>query len=840
MQISQPLRRKKAVQFSTKKNLFICAELPEPKDDTSDSSSETESDSEELSMEHCQTSRNQQFRTRRNFVLLKHVLVFLLRITQRLEYRRLYGVPKYTLNPHFMPLELIRRNLNYNSQGYGVGLSNDQSTMSLAAKQKKKPRLLFYPKQLGIQIWHLANIVTVCFLLIYVPPSIAFAIDNHFFIVINYIIDLFFIADLILNFNITFELPDGSFETNRWAIAKKYLLGHFVVDLLVSFPVSWIIERDFNAPIQYNKALRALKVPKLMATLRLTKRFDLPTIFMILKLGNMWKYKIKSNEGFFKILWMIMLVFLAVHIGACIWIIIGSVDIFDSHTWIIQESLTRLSDAELYVAAVYYCLVVFTTVGYGDIYSANSLERCFTILWMMFGIGFYSFVISFIMQHFTNIDTPKTLFAKKLKQLKSLTDYRHIPSGLFDAVRKNLRYASTVISYRWVEYSKSFYQHLPLELKYNFSRELHREVLKSPFFDSNNDAFAVRILERLKPVKLKRNQFMWSKDDIPSNIVFIVEGKMFYMMDNIYYSRPEKRKQEEKTHQLQFIQIDSERRSLTRDELQENQPSKKSVTTPRRSFRNLIKMFNLFGQKDVKKTFSDKNTAESEFKNYAQIRKHLLVDPSSTSEIRDLPLVSFRLFGTGSYLGEEEILWPAPRKYYLKAATDVQLMVLARTDFEKIVKEEFPQIYKKISDHAILRIGWFDKMKRSVLKRIYTTLKKTDSKQFYTDTKIIIEKSANKIRKEREIYQAPRLDAIIETTEDANLLQNLMPINPGEVFEPNKFGLEKTFARERANSPGLMKMYSNWHSRLIRAAEGKAIENGEEFLGGNSRQSRGG
>lgn len=83
---------------------------------------------------------------------------------------------------------------------------------------------------------------------------------------------------------------------------------------------------------------------------------------------------------------------------------------------------------------------------------------------------------------------------------------------------------------------------LPLDLKYAFYKELHREVINCPFFDSNNDAFALRIMEKLKPVKLKANSFYWGKGDLASCIVFIVKGSVFYMMDNIFY-KPKNYKQ---------------------------------------------------------------------------------------------------------------------------------------------------------------------------------------------------------------------------------------------------------------------------------------------------------
>ncbi len=63
-------------------------------------------------------------------------------------------------------------------------------------------------------------------------------------------------------------------------------------------------------------------------------------------------------------------------------------------------------------------------------------------------------------------------------------------------------------------------------------REVHGELFKSPFFDTKNDQFILRVMSCLTPVKLKKNEFLWKKNDISNYIVFITRGKIFMMMDN--------------------------------------------------------------------------------------------------------------------------------------------------------------------------------------------------------------------------------------------------------------------------------------------------------------------
>lgn len=87
-------------------------------------------------------------------------------------------------------------------------------------------------------------------------------------------------------------------------------------------------------------------------------------------------------------------------------------------------------------------------------------------------------------------------------------------------------------------------------------------------------------------------------------------------------------------------------------------------------------------------------------------------------------MLAFRSFGPGSYLGEDEIFFPTSRKYYLKTATNVEMMVLSRTDFDQIVKEEFPEIYNKLKDYCELRNGFLNEIKKKLLKNIASMYKK--------------------------------------------------------------------------------------------------------------------
>ena len=50
----------------------------------------------------------------------------------------------------------------------------------------------------------------------------------------------------------------------------------------------------------------------------------------------------------------------------------------------------------LYLTSMYWAMSTMSTVGYGDISAETDMERIFSILWMIYGIGFFSVVIGSI------------------------------------------------------------------------------------------------------------------------------------------------------------------------------------------------------------------------------------------------------------------------------------------------------------------------------------------------------------------------------------------------------------------------------------------------------------
>jgi hypothetical protein len=328
---------------------------------------------------------------------------------------------------------------------------------------------------------------------------------------------------------------EDKYETCRKKIAVKYLGSYFLVDLITSIPLSFLLDFKQNSISGVNKLFRLYKLPKLFAATIKTKLFNLIDILKILKFKEFYRYQIRAKAPLFRTIFVTVVTFLVMHIGACVFIFLGRIQSPNLDTWISILDEAATSPVEIYTTAIYYCFVVLTTVGYGDVVSRSNYEMFFTLFWMVGGIAFYSFTISLITLFFTSKFNRKTLLEKKIISFEKYVQENKLPPQLREDIKKFLHFVSHKISYRWTERERNVIENLPLELKYDFFTEVHRELmLECPFFRTRDINFKVKIMSLLKPLFVKKGEYIWKKNDNSNFIIFIEKGHVDLITDNIF------------------------------------------------------------------------------------------------------------------------------------------------------------------------------------------------------------------------------------------------------------------------------------------------------------------
>lgn len=128
----------------------------------------------------------------------------------------------------------------------------------------------------------------------------------------NYLIDIFFLTDIILNFRTSFiNILTGDEITDSKSIAINYIGGRFWIDLVSSIPFEIVLPLFINEEISRKFSL--LSMLKLFRVLRLSR------IITYMNESD----DVKLTLRLFKVCFFLLLY---IHITACFWFYVTNID----------------------------------------------------------------------------------------------------------------------------------------------------------------------------------------------------------------------------------------------------------------------------------------------------------------------------------------------------------------------------------------------------------------------------------------------------------------------------------------------------------------------------------
>uniref|UniRef100_A0A383WLL7 Ion transport domain-containing protein n=1 Tax=Tetradesmus obliquus TaxID=3088 RepID=A0A383WLL7_TETOB len=256
------------------------------------------------------------------------------------------------------------------------------------------PPWVVHPYDIAAQCWWTFILVTVVATLFLEPFNLAWSEypglyplsswDTLFAIAYFYV----YASDVLLNFCVAYHAEDGELVTDLPSIARHYAAsGRLWADLATTIPFDWIVLEVMG--LQESNSTLAWYI-SLLRLLRLGRAYRLYG----------WVQNLTYNQTLSLLAVTLArnfaLCFFTVHWGACGFWYIARQGGFSPQTWVganMDWVETGRSSLDKWVYSMYWSIITFSTVGYGDLHAYSVPEAAYVVVFMFVSLGVAAYFV---------------------------------------------------------------------------------------------------------------------------------------------------------------------------------------------------------------------------------------------------------------------------------------------------------------------------------------------------------------------------------------------------------------------------------------------------------------
>jgi CRP-like cAMP-binding protein len=396
----------------------------------------------------------------------------------------------------------------------------DSSTGNVSSK---KPLIIRVTNPFRIK-WDLFVMLLAAWNVFITPYFIAFKpafSERESSMIVNTIVDMFFILDIVLNFRTTFyttSTGDEIFEPSL--IAKNYMLGKLWLDLLSCFPDD-LLSYAYKDSGGLDK--RAVDTLALFRMLKLSRVSRLNRIINFLRTKSDVKMLLRIGQ-------LIFFLLMYLHLLACAWWMIVSYD--EKWIYVVKEGNIFDAGTGTQYWFAFYNSVFFLTGG--DTYPQTTMQACFAGTLILSGSIVTAVMFGDVALLMSNLNMRQTKFQEMQNALNTAMKNLRLPEPLQEMISDYLIYTEASMASR--EEFETFRSLISPSLYKQVLQHLYDAVIKQNDVFGPHAYIADFILPKLKPMFCKPEETIISQgDDLDGKSMhFVARGDVeVYIRDEL-------------------------------------------------------------------------------------------------------------------------------------------------------------------------------------------------------------------------------------------------------------------------------------------------------------------
>ena len=368
----------------------------------------------------------------------------------------------------------------------------------------------------------------------YIASSTTFLFSNILNLreIYHFFMEFVFFVDFLVQFIRAYYDFDENLVTSRKKIILHYLSSWFFIDLITVIPTFTIIKlyyekEKYNYGYDYicrygcqsDNLIHLICFIKIIKVSKLLNRNENQFVSFIV--SHFSNTSFMDNWG--TLIFEVILTILALHITACIHIIIGR----NSYpNWIIINNLAESNFSTIYLTSIYFLITTLTSVGYGDITGNGLNEHIFQIFLLIVGIIAYSWMVSSVSNYFVENNKDNTFFSSKVSILDEIKlVHPEMDNELYNKIYLYLK--QLTLQHKRKD-KNILLENLPYNLRNELLYEINKPLIEGLNFFKNfhNSVFILSAVTKLIPIVTVKGDIIIEQNEIINSMIFVKQGRL--------------------------------------------------------------------------------------------------------------------------------------------------------------------------------------------------------------------------------------------------------------------------------------------------------------------------